>query len=150
PDPTQPASFTTLFQSSSAGSVPLTILVKIFRGTQLIASGTTTRTLQDTPIVTVDGEKTQVEVKTTCAANFACDNGNRAPILTAVGNQALAEGETKTIDLNAMDPDGDAVTFSLVDAPRFMTLDSRSNRITLAPGFSDAGIYPNIKIRVTD
>src|SRR5262245_1863596 len=51
------AAFDFLFESKSAGSSPLAIDVRLFRGERMIASGTATKNLEDAPIVTIEGEK---------------------------------------------------------------------------------------------
>jgi len=55
------------------------------------------------------------------------------------------EGTTADQVLTASDPDADALTFTKVAGPAFMsvtTTNATTGNVHLAPGFSDAGIYP--------
>src|SRR5690606_41358999 len=47
---------------------------------------------------------------------------NRAPVLNAIGDQALADGATRTLTLTATDEAGDALSFSATGLPAFATL----------------------------
>ncbi len=78
---------------------------------------------------------------------------NRAPVLAAVADQVMNEGDTLTLALSASDPDGDALSFSLNQGPAFAALVDHGNgsaTLTLQPGFDAAGTYPEIEIVVTD
>ena len=77
---------------------------------------------------------------------------NRASVLTAIGDQTIAEDQTRVIALNATDADGDAVVLSGDDVPSFITLDDNGDgtgTLTLQPGFDDSGDY-TITVRATD
>ena len=77
---------------------------------------------------------------------------NRAPMLTAIGDQTIAEDQIQVIALNATDADGDAVAFNGDDLPSFITLNDNGDgtgTLTLQPSFDDSGDYP-ITVRVTD
>ena len=77
----------------------------------------------------------------------------RAPSLAALGDQSLDEGATITIPLLATDPDsGDTLVLSLT-GPAFVSLTDNgdgSGQLLVAPGFSDAGVYPGVTVTVTD
>ncbi|HYQ89642.1 MAG TPA: Ig-like domain-containing protein, partial [Candidatus Binatia bacterium] len=71
---------------------------------------------------------------------------NRAPVLAQPSDVTVNEGDTADQTLNATDPDGDAVTFSLVSGPTYASVTTTSpgngtaaGNLHLAPGFSDAG-----------
>ena len=67
---------------------------------------------------------------------------NRAPFVVVPDTgQALPEGETRTIDVAHLfrDPDNEALTYSLEDAPDFVSIDGTV--LTISPGFDDAGTY---------
>lgn len=78
---------------------------------------------------------------------------NDAPVLSAIGNQSMNEGATKTINLSATDLDSsDNVSFSASGLPAFATLTDNGNRtasLSLAPDYSAAGSY-SIAVTVTD
>jgi hypothetical protein len=73
------------------------------------------------------------------------DNTNRAPVLTAIGDQSLNESETLTITLSATDPDGDALTYG-TNATFGSIAD---NVFTWITAFEDSGTY-YVKFEVSD
>ena len=78
--------------------------------------------------------------------------GNRAPILDQPSGMTVDEGATADQTLTASDPDGDALTFSKVSGPLFLTVtttDATHGNAHLAPGASDAGTY-SASVRATD
>jgi hypothetical protein len=50
----------------------------------------------------------------------------------------------------ASDPDGDALTFTITGQPRWATFDAATGRLAGTPDRGDAGIDPDITIRVSD
>ncbi len=48
---------------------------------------------------------------------------NHAPVLDAIGDQQLLAGETLTLQVHATDPDGDPLTYSLINGPAGMAVD---------------------------
>lgn len=77
---------------------------------------------------------------------------NRAPVLTAIGNQAVDEAATANIGLSGSDPDSDSVSFSATGLPAFATLTDNLNgtaTLSLSPGYTDAGTYP-VTITLSD
>jgi len=71
----------------------------------------------------------------------------RPPVLAAIGNQAVNEGQTAQVSLSAEDPDGDTMSWS-VSLPGFATLNlgasgpgTISATLVLAPGYCQAGTY---------
>ncbi|TMQ54296.1 MAG: hypothetical protein E6K74_07060, partial [Candidatus Eisenbacteria bacterium] len=70
------------------------------------------------------------------------NNVNQPPTLTAPSNMTVDEGATADQALTARDPDGDALTFTKVAGPAFMSVtntDATTGNVHLAPGFTDAG-----------
>jgi hypothetical protein len=77
--------------------------------------------------------------------------GNNPPSMNPIGDQTVAEGATLLVDFSATDPEQDALGFSL-SAPPFVTLqdnDDGSGRLTVMPGYEDAGVY-SVTVNVTD
>lgn len=65
---------------------------------------------------------------------------NRAPVLTQPANMFVEPAGTKDQVLTASDPDGDALTFSKVSGPTYMsvtTTNATTGNVHLAPGFSE-------------
>jgi Zn-dependent metalloprotease len=78
---------------------------------------------------------------------------NRAPIITAIGDQLINEGQILSVPVTAVDPDGDSISFSMNNLPLFATFVDSGNGhgiIHFAPGFDDAGVYENIQVIATD
>src|SRR6185369_13429928 len=69
-------------------------------------------------------------------------NTNRAPTLNQPANMTVAENATADQAITGTDPDGDALTFTKVSGPTYLTVtttNATTGNIHLAPGFSDAG-----------
>ena len=68
---------------------------------------------------------------------------NRAPVLGAIGDHSVAEGDSLLLQLSATDLDDDALAFSLdALAPDWATLVDNLDgtaSLSLAPGYADAG-----------
>ena len=78
--------------------------------------------------------------------------GNQAPILSGVSDQAVQEGESKTVAITALDADGDSLSFSSSNLPDYATFTDNGNNtatLNLSPEEGDAG-NTEITIRVTD
>jgi hypothetical protein len=75
---------------------------------------------------------------------------NRAPTLSGSGAATIDVGELYDFTPNATDPDGDALTFSVVNRPSWAGFDAATGRLSGTPGSGDVGTYNNIMIRVSD
>jgi len=78
---------------------------------------------------------------------------NRPPELSPIGNQTLNEGTPVSVAILATDPDGDIITLTASGLPSFATFKDNGNgqgKLTLAPSFRDAGIYPDVQITAFD
>ncbi len=77
---------------------------------------------------------------------------NSPPVLNAIGNKNVIEGNTLDVSLSSSDPDGDSRNFSVSSNPGFVTLtDSQdgTGRLRIAPQAGNAGSY-NMTVQVTD
>ena len=91
---------------------------------------------------------------TSCSDANAPDNN--PPRLSGIADQSIAAGETKVTDLIATDSDGDALTFSVIGNPGFISLedvdqigDTTTARCVMTPSVAHAGTY-SVGIRVED
>src|ERR1051326_7355572 len=78
----------------------------------------------------------------TKSLTITVNNTNRAPVLNQPANMTVAEGATADQAITGSDPDGDALTFTKVSGPTYLTVtttNATTGNIHLAPGFSDAG-----------
>jgi len=81
---------------------------------------------------------------------------NQAPVLAQPSDMTLNENATQDQTLTATDADGNALTFSKVTGPAFLTVTTitsgtgtATGRARLAPGYADAGTYA-ATVSVTD
>lgn len=72
---------------------------------------------------------------------------NRPPVLSAIGAQTLAEGQSRRVSVSASDPDGNTLVWSS-DLPGFATLNpvssgagSATANLDMAPNHCEAGSY---------
>ncbi len=78
---------------------------------------------------------------------------NRAPILSPIGNQTVAEGGTLSVSVTASDPDGGSLTLTATGLPAFCGFTDNLNNtgtLTCTPGFTNAGVYPGLTVTVSD
>jgi choice-of-anchor C domain-containing protein len=73
--------------------------------------------------------------------------GNLAPIITSNPIAYSSIGKSYTYDVNAVDPDGDLLIYSLVSAPVGATIDQNSGLIRWTPTTSGS---QNIRVQATD
>jgi hypothetical protein len=74
---------------------------------------------------------------------------NKPPVITSSPVMVVDENKPYKYDVNATDPENDALTYSLAQSAGTMAIDFATGLITWFPGHSDAGIYP-IKVAVSD
>ncbi|MEN8120612.1 MAG: choice-of-anchor Q domain-containing protein [Bacteroidota bacterium] len=102
-------------------------------------------------VVTVsDGTDTDTE---TISITVNPAGGNSAPVLDAIGDQTLTEGEIVDVNVSASDIDGEALIFTAANLPSFATLTDNGNGtaiLRLVPKSGDYGNYTNIRITVSD
>jgi hypothetical protein len=76
---------------------------------------------------------------------------NQPPAFTSVPtDQTVAPGQTLEAQLTAEDPDGETVTFSLLDGPTGATIDEASGQFSFTPTPSQAGSSFTIAVRASD
>ena len=75
---------------------------------------------------------------------------NRPPVLGAIANASVDEGQTLTFTVTATDPDGDPLTFAAANLPPGATFDPASQVFSWTPDFGQSGVWPDIEFSVTD
>jgi len=78
------------------------------------------------------------------------NNVNRAPILNAIGNKSVNEGENLSFTVSGSDPDGDSLTYSASNLPQGASFDSTIKTFSWTPTYQQAGIYNNVHFEVSD
>jgi PKD repeat protein len=106
--------------------------------------------------VTLIATDTGGNASTPAASSVTVNNANRAPTLSQPANMTVNEGATADQTLNATDPDGNALTFSLASGPTYASVTTTTpgtgtatGNLHLAPGFSNAGTAA-ATVRVSD
>ena len=74
---------------------------------------------------------------------------NRAPVITSTPDIEALIGRSYQYDVDATDPDGDPLTFSLVTGPASSVVDSTTGLITWQPAAGDLGTHA-VTVRVDD
>ena len=77
---------------------------------------------------------------------------NQAPTVDALTDQSLDEGEGRTTEVSATDPDADPLTLSASDLPSFATFaddGDGTGTLTFAPEEGDVGVY-NLTVTASD
>lgn len=75
---------------------------------------------------------------------------NHAPVLDAIGDKAVAEGQPLAFQVTASDVDGDALTYTASALPPGATFDGATATFSWTPTFDDSGNYPGVTFLVTD
>jgi hypothetical protein len=84
--------------------------------------------------------------------NVIVTPGNNPPVLQAIANMTVAEGDVADQTVTGSDPDNTPLTFTKVTGPLFMTVTTTTattGNIHLAPGSADAGSY-SATVRASD
>ncbi|MFH1867802.1 MAG: putative Ig domain-containing protein, partial [Candidatus Omnitrophota bacterium] len=71
--------------------------------------------------------------------NITVINVNRPPVLEAIGNRSVAEGNLLEFDITADDPDGDTIVYSVSNLPE--GADFNGQRFNWTPTFEQSGVY---------
>ena len=75
---------------------------------------------------------------------------NHLPVIDALNNLLMAEGDSLTLPLLAADEDGDALTLLVRNLPAGARFDAANGLLTWTPGFDQAGDYNDITVVVSD
>ena len=72
---------------------------------------------------------------------FTVGGGNRAPVLSTIGNQSVAEGQRLSFTVSATDPDNDSLSYSATSLPTGATFTASTRTFSWTPGFTQSGSY---------
>jgi hypothetical protein len=75
---------------------------------------------------------------------------NAAPTISGSPPTSLTAGSFYYFQPTAVDPEGGALTFSVLNKPMWATFDTVTGRLQGTPIAADAGTYANVTVRVTD
>lgn len=74
---------------------------------------------------------------------------NHAPVLAAIGNKTVNEGELLSFIVSASDPDHNPLTYSVIDAPSGASFNNSTGEFSWTPTYIQAGSY-NLTFNVSD
>jgi hypothetical protein len=92
------------------------------------------------------------QLSTTNSFTLVVNESNQPPVLTVPGTQTVAEQTLLTVTNSATDPDAptNTLTFSLVNPPAGVSINSTSGVLTWLPSESQGPSTNTITVRVTD
>ncbi len=74
---------------------------------------------------------------------------NRPPTIKAPGDQVAKEKSPYSLQINATDPDGDKLTYTMKGLPSGAKIDPKTGKITWTPTQKDVGVH-NVEVTVSD
>lgn len=75
---------------------------------------------------------------------------NNAPVIFGSPDLAIVTGDEYSFSPSVSDADGDALTFSIQNMPRWATFDRSTGRLSGQTQLGDTGVYEDIRISVSD
>ena len=75
---------------------------------------------------------------------------NKPPQISGSPMQTVLQNTQYEFKPTATDANGDRLTFAIAQKPGWATFDTKTGRLSGTPHASDVGVYPNIKISVSD
>jgi hypothetical protein len=75
---------------------------------------------------------------------------NTTPTISGIPPTNTAEGVAYLFTPDVLDIDGDNLTFSIINLPRWANFNITTGTLSGTPGYEDAGLYSNIIISVSD
>ncbi len=89
-------------------------------------------------------------VESTATAPQPTGSGNSAPTISGPPPSTTKISEPYSFTPSASDPDGDNLTFSILNKPRWTAFDAATGNLSGIPNLGDEGTYANIDISVSD
>jgi hypothetical protein len=145
-----PPAFYDIYVSTNGG--PYTLWLGRSQATGALYSGTFGHTYSFYSRAT-DAAGNQEPAPVTADATTQVSLSNIAPVLTAITDQQIPEGETLTLDLTASDPDGPSgsLRFAFAAAvPPGLTINAQTGRISWVTGEADGARNVPVTAKVTD
>lgn len=78
------------------------------------------------------------------------EQANRAPSLTEITDKTFREGDYLSFSVNAVDPDGDPITYSAGNLPPGAGFDAANRTLFWQPTFAQAGVYNGVTVTASD
>jgi Putative Ig domain len=77
-------------------------------------------------------------------------DANRPPSILGLPQRSLAYGRGYAFTPTASDPEGQRLSFSILNIPRWASFNAVTGSLSGTPGLGDIGTYSNIRISVSD
>ena len=84
------------------------------------------------------------------AFSIVVEAGNGAPTISGTPSANVVEGQAYAFVPTATDPDGDPLTFSIVNKPSWASFSASTGALTGTPAAGTVGSYADIRISVSD
>jgi parallel beta-helix repeat protein len=75
---------------------------------------------------------------------------NRPPVLETIGDRVVVKGRELRFQVNATDPDGDAVSLTATNLPTGAAFDGPTRTFHWTPGLDRVGSYPGVRFEASD
>jgi hypothetical protein len=98
----------------------------------------------------LSGESSVVSGTSAGSRATGSDPSNSVPIISGSPNAAVVVGDTYSFTPSASDPDGDALTFSIINKPGWASFNTSNGRLSGQALLGDVGDYNDIRISVSD
>ena len=81
---------------------------------------------------------------------ISVSNTNRPPVLDQIGDMIINESDLLEFTVNATDPDGNALVYTVSNLPAGAAFDPGTRIFSWTPVFGQSGTYPDIHFEVSD
>lgn len=89
------------------------------------------------------------KTSTSQVASITVANVNTVPVVDAIPNRTVTEGQLLRFQVNATDADGDTLAFSATSVPPGSSFSPSNRSFWWTPGFGEVGVFP-LAFNVTD
>ncbi len=84
------------------------------------------------------------------AFSITVNNVNDAPVIGGLPATVIDQDQAYSFTPSSNDIDGDALTFSIINQPGWLSFNASTGALTGTPGHGDVGTYSNIQLSVSD
>ena len=84
------------------------------------------------------------------AFSIVVSQANRAPVISGTPATAVTTGQVYSFTPTASDPDGNALSYSIVNKPTWASFSTITGQLSGTPATADVGTYSNIVISASD
>ena len=104
----------------------------------------------DVTVKVSDGTDFDTQTYVLTVKNIPCPHINHAPVITSSPITSITEGNIYTYDVQATDSDGDDLTYSIIDAPGWLHINSNSGIISGTAPQVDSSTDYQVELEVSD